>query len=78
MTKKKLNFDQSMQQLNDIVADLENDKLPLEESLQKFEEGIKLIRECESMLKQADQKIKVLIESQNNAFELKDYEDNES
>jgi exodeoxyribonuclease VII small subunit len=77
MTKKKLNFDQAMQQLNNIVADLETDKLPLEESLQKFEEGIKLIRDCESMLKQADQKIKVLIGSQNNDFELKDYENND-
>ena len=66
-----------MQQLNNIVADLENDKLPLEESLQKFEEGIKLIRGCESMLKQADQKIKILIESQNNDFELKDFSDND-
>lgn len=76
MTKKKLNFDQSMQQLTTIVAELENDKLPLEESLQRFEEGIKLIRECESMLKQADKKIKVLIEN-NDAFELKAYDDND-
>ena len=61
--KNKLNFAEAIEQLTEIATELENDKLPLEESLKKFENGIKLIRECETTLKQVEQKINVLVEN---------------
>lgn len=61
-TKKKT-FEQSLRSLEQIVEDLESEKLPLEESLSKFEDGVKLYRECKEMLGRVEKRITVLTES---------------
>ena len=61
-TKKKT-FEESLQSLEKIVNDLESGKLPLEESLAKFENGVKLYKECKEKLGQVEKKITVLTES---------------
>ncbi|MCY4523669.1 MAG: exodeoxyribonuclease VII small subunit, partial [Halobacteriovoraceae bacterium] len=57
---KKKTFEQSLQSLEKIVDDLESGKLPLEESLYKFEEGVKLYKECKDMLGKVEKKITIL------------------
>ena len=59
-----------------LVEKMEAGELSLEDSLKTFEEGVKLTRECQQALVQAEQKVKVLIESQEGiaeqAFDLDD------
>lgn len=61
----KKNFELSMEQLERIVSDLESGDLSLEESIKKFEEGIKLSRSCSKMLDETELKIKMLIQDTN-------------
>ena len=56
---------------------MEKGDLSLDESLKKFEEGINLIRECQSVLHDAEQKVKILRE-QNSESHLETFEDEES
>jgi exodeoxyribonuclease VII small subunit len=55
-------FEQSLQELETIVARLEQGDIPLEESLRQFERGIALTRACQQALKSAEQKVQILIE----------------
>ena len=54
-------------ELEEILEDLESGKLELDDALKKFEKGIKLSRECQQTLEEAEMKIQVLMED-----ELKD------
>lgn len=65
--KKKVNFEQSMARLEEIVACLERGDAPLEEAMKLFEEGSKLMRECTTMLDEAEQKVKLLTADENGA-----------
>ncbi|MCL4114564.1 UNVERIFIED_CONTAM: hypothetical protein GTU68_061267 [Idotea baltica] len=66
MAKKKTKkqpestFEESVDQLQQIVGDLESGALGLEESLARFEEGTGLLRSCYSFLESAEQKIELL------------------
>jgi exodeoxyribonuclease VII small subunit len=61
-TKKSIDFEEALDQLEELVEDMENGDLTLEESLKAFEQCIKLTRECQSALSQAEQKVQLLIE----------------
>ncbi|MEP6925819.1 MAG: exodeoxyribonuclease VII small subunit [Pyrinomonadaceae bacterium] len=54
------NFETSLAALEKIVRDLEAGELPLEESLKLFEDGVRLSRECQERLAQAERRIEVL------------------
>jgi exodeoxyribonuclease VII small subunit len=54
-------FERSLTELEGIVAKLENGDLPLEESLDLFEQGIKLSRECRERLAKAERRIEILL-----------------
>ena len=71
--KKDSDFEQTFQQLEEIVNKLESGQETLESSMELFEEGIKLSEICRSKLDDADQKIKELIKKSNDTFELKDF-----
>jgi len=66
--KKKLNYEQSVSRLEEIVELLENGELPLEESMKIFEEGTKLSAECYSMLSKAEQKITQISDIENETI----------
>ena len=51
-------FEGSLKRLEEIVAQLEDNKLALEQSLQVFEEGVKLVRFCAGRLDEAERRIK--------------------
>ena len=59
-TAAKIDFEKSLAKLETIVEKLEAGDQPLEEALRLFEEGISLTRGCQSALKQAEQKITLL------------------
>lgn len=62
----KKNFELSIEQLEKIVTELESGDLSLEDSIKKFEEGIKLSRLCSRMLDETEQKIMMLVKNDND------------
>ena len=74
---KRVNFETAVTRLNEIVKDMEKGDLSLDDSLKKFEEGINLIRECQSVLHDAEQKVKMLTEK-NDKTHLETFEDESS
>ncbi|OHR86415.1 exodeoxyribonuclease VII small subunit [Pseudomonas sp. HMSC75E02] len=60
--KKAVDFEQSLAELQTLVECLESGELSLEDSLGAFEQGIRLTRECQAALSQAEQKVQVLLE----------------
>jgi len=61
-TEKNKDFEDALQELEDIVRSLEKDELPLEKSLQLYEEGIKLTKFCTNTLEEANLRIKKIHE----------------
>ena len=64
-TKKKVDFERSLADLEALVTAMEKGHLSLEDSLKAFEEGIKLSRECQQALKEAEQKVEILMNNSN-------------
>lgn len=62
--KKSLDFEKSMQELEKLVNALEKGDLSLEQSLEAFEAGVKLTRECQEKLSAAEHKVQLLTEEQ--------------
>lgn len=58
----KLSFENNMENLEKIVSELENGDLNLDESIEKFEDGIKISKECNKILEEAEKKITILLE----------------
>lgn len=58
----EMSFEESLLELEGIVEKLEKGQLSLDENLMLFEKGIKLVRECNDKLKNAQQKVEQLIE----------------
>lgn len=56
-----LNFEETMQELENIVKELEEGKLNLDDSIKKFEQGIKLSNSASKYLEEVEKKITVLI-----------------
>jgi exodeoxyribonuclease VII small subunit len=61
-SKKHPDFEQSLGQLETLVNQMEQGDLSLEQALGAFEEGVRLTRECQEILDQAEQKVQMLIE----------------
>ena len=59
-TKKKLDFEQSMARLEEIVGRLERGDAPREQAMTLFEEGAGILRQCSALLDQAEQKVTLL------------------
>lgn len=64
-----INFEDAMKQLEEIANELEKGNLTLDESVNKFEYGIKLSKKCNDFLNSAEKKITMLI---NNGEEIKE------
>lgn len=65
MNTKNQTFEAALKELEKIVRRLEDGDLPLEESLKLFEDGVRLSRECQERLNQADRRIEVLLKDEN-------------
>lgn len=64
--KKNIDFEQSLGTLESLVTRMEQGEMTLEESLQAFENGIALTRECQARLAAAELQVNKLIEMQGN------------
>ncbi len=70
--KEELNFEELMIKLEDITNRLENEKLSLDESVKLFEEGMEISKECNNKLEDAEKKITILI-NENNEIKEEDF-----
>jgi len=59
---KQINFEKSMDRLEEIVELLENQSTSLEQSIELFEEGILLTKSCKKILNKTESRIKNLLE----------------
>jgi exodeoxyribonuclease VII small subunit len=65
----KLTFEKAMEQLEKIVASMETEALSLEQSLKKFEEGMKLSQYCSEKLEETEKKISLIMGIKADEFE---------
>ncbi|RDL44620.1 exodeoxyribonuclease VII small subunit [Marinomonas piezotolerans] len=56
-------FEENLSDLETIVTQLESNQLSLEDALKAFEKGVKLSKDCQSVLTQAEQKVQILLEN---------------
>ena len=65
--RPRIDLEKTLAELEEIVEQLESGELPLEKSLKQFERGVRLSRDCQAALKDAEQRVQILM-----ASELKD------
>lgn len=70
---KPFDFEASLNELEKLVDALEGGDLSLEQSLQDFERGINLTRSCQTALSEAQQKVKILLENNDQSASFKDF-----
>ncbi|MFC1623735.1 exodeoxyribonuclease VII small subunit [Candidatus Omnitrophota bacterium] len=58
---KEVKFEEMMKRLEQITDDLESGQMPLEKSLKKYEEGVKLLRLCRKRLDETKRKVEILV-----------------
>ncbi len=68
-------FEASLEALEQIVHELEHGDLPLEKSLELFEQGIKLSRQCQERLSQAERRIEILLRDHQGRPVVSAFED---
>ena len=72
--KKTVNLEKTLADLEALVEELESGDLPLEKAMKKFEDGIKLTRACQTALKDAEQKVEILVQSAGGDEDLQSFE----
>ncbi|MBD3314617.1 MAG: exodeoxyribonuclease VII small subunit [Chitinivibrionales bacterium] len=68
MAPRKKTFEQALNELESVIEKLEGDELTLDEALSGFENGVKLIRTCDTHLKSAEGKLRELLKSEDGEF----------
>jgi exodeoxyribonuclease VII small subunit len=71
---KNIDLEKALAGLEAIVEELESGDLPLEKAMQKFEEGVKLTRSCQSALRDAEQKVEILLKSAGSEEALEEFD----
>lgn len=71
---KPVNLEKALADLESLVEDLETGDLPLDKAMKKFEEGVKLTRSCQAALKDAEQKVQLLLQDASGEEQLEAFE----
>lgn len=76
MAKKKSSpsFEEALQKLESLVEKMESGDISLEQSLEWFEEGIRLVKSCRKQMENAEQKVQSLIKDSEGKLELEKFE----
>jgi exodeoxyribonuclease VII small subunit len=70
---KTVNLEKSLADLESLVEELESGDLPLDKAMKKFEQGIKLTRNCQAALKDAEQKVEILLKGADGDESLEEF-----
>jgi exodeoxyribonuclease VII small subunit len=65
--KGLVGLEKSLEELEALVARLEGGELPLEQALKEFERGMRLTRQCQAALQEAEQKVEILLKKTDSA-----------
>lgn len=71
--ENKITFEEALGRLEEIVRMLESGSAPLDKSLELFEEGVKLVKMCNSQLDNVEQRIKILSKGDSGELVEKDF-----
>src|SRR2546423_9339409 len=72
--ESELNFEGTMDRLEKIVEQMESGKLPLEDLIVRYEEGMNLVKVCQERLANAEQKIEIIARKSAGKPEVKEFE----
>jgi len=72
----ELDFEHAYKELENIVERMERGEQDLENSLSDFERGVALMKHCHSVLKEAEQKVEILVKDNDGLFSTEPFEDN--
>lgn len=70
---KEIKFEEGMEKLEQIANELEKGNLDLDESVKKFEEGMKISKQCSDILQEAEKKITMLIKNSDGEFQEENF-----
>ena len=70
-------FESSLEELEKIVRQLEGGDLPLDRSLELFEQGVRLSRECQKRLDEAERKVEILLRGNDGDYKPAPFEEPE-
>jgi exodeoxyribonuclease VII small subunit len=73
MSEKKT-FEKSLEELEKIVEELEGGELPLEDSIHRYEAGVKLLKECYQYLEKTEKRIQKMVKKEDGSFSLEPLE----
>ena len=71
----EIKFEDALKKLEKIVEGLETGELSLDTSLEKYEEGIRLVRLCQKRLEQARKKIEILVKTKDGKITLEPFDE---
>ncbi|MCD4824421.1 MAG: exodeoxyribonuclease VII small subunit [Phycisphaerae bacterium] len=70
MTEKEIKFENALEELEKIVSQIEAGEVSLEESIESYAQGMKLVKQCRTILETAEKKIQLLAKSETNTNAL--------
>jgi len=68
--KEKLTFEQALAKLEEIVSAIEEGEVPLEQSIDKYADGVELVKQCRQILDRAEKKIQLLGRGEGGQLEV--------
>lgn len=69
MARRKLSFEEALEQLESIAGQIEDGKIGLEESITKYEQGMALVKQCREILAKAEHKIQKLQQREDGSLD---------
>ena len=72
MKKKKINLKETFQELEEILHKLESSNIDIDEMVKLYEDGMRLTKECKNKIEDAEQKIKIINQDDNESIEESD------
>ena len=78
MTKGKMKFEEGLASLEAIVEELESGDLTLDQSLARYEEGVKVFKKCHEMLRDAERRVEALLKAEDGSRQVVPFETEET
>jgi exodeoxyribonuclease VII small subunit len=75
---KKRKFEEAFKELEEIVLKIEEGELPLEDAIEKYEKGVKALKECYTILSDAEKKIELLVKDLDGTLKTQPFDSEES
>jgi len=74
MSKGRVKFEDNLARLEKIVEEMEAGDLTLDESLARYEEGVKALKRCYELLRDAEKKVEILLKGEDGALKAEPFE----